>query len=32
MPMNEVSEKFYGVVKDTFVEVCRHDQKKNDSM
>ena len=32
MPMNDVSEKFYGMIKDTFVEICLRDQKKSDSL
>ena len=31
VPTNDVFEKFYGMIKDTFVEVCLRDQKKNDS-
>ena len=31
MPINNVFEKSHGVIKDTFIEVCLHDQKKNDS-
>ena len=31
MPINDVFKKIYGVIKDTFVEVCLRDQKKNNS-